>query len=121
MCTRYIGGGGRYKVSCQNLIDKYTTRQSKWSQSTDRLDSLGLDVSPTSSNLGRYSKSCSNLSTLSDHDASSIRRSKSYSRITEEKSSYEQVIILFSIFSGWAGLPPLLHASHLTLFQYKKT
>lgn len=76
---RYISGGGRYKVSCQNLIDKYSGISST---SSTRLASLG-----------QYSKSCSNLldqDWSSAQDNGAMRRSKSYSRITEEKSCYEQ-------------------------------
>ena len=78
---RYIGGGGRYKVSCQNLIDKYSTRS----------ESLG--VSPWKA--GEYSKSCSNLQDLdwsSSQTSTGMRRSKSYSRITEEKSCLVSVL-----------------------------
>ena len=69
-------------MSCQNLIDKYTTRS---------LSSSSLGPS-SSSRLGRYtSKSCSNLTSLTDHEPLDppLARSKSYSRLTEEKSSYE--------------------------------
>ena len=86
---RYIGGGGRYKVSCQNLIDKYSTRS----------ESLG--VSPWKA--GEYSKSCSNLQDLdwsSNQTSTGMRRSKSYSRITEEKSCYDQVETLQSHNTG---------------------
>ena len=86
---RYIGGGGRYKVSCQNLIDKYSTRS----------ESLG--VSPWKA--GEYSKSCSNLQDLdwsSSQTSTGMRRSKSYSRITEEKSCYDQVETLQSHNTG---------------------
>jgi len=72
---RYIGGGGRYKVSCQNLIDKYSLRSEVISKPRE------------------YSKSCSNLldKDWSDgQELGALKRSKSYSRITEEKSSYEQ-------------------------------
>ena len=81
---RYISGGGRYKVSCQNLIDKY---------STERIASVGL----ASSKSRQYSKSCSNLldkDWSEGQELGAIKRSKSYSRITEEKSSYEQVLTL---------------------------
>jgi len=74
---KYIGGGGRYKVSCQHLIDKYTSRPSSVSS---------YDVST----LGRYSKSCSDL-TFQDPSLSNLglRRSKSYSRINDERSAYD--------------------------------
>merc|ERR1711997_795910 len=49
---RYIGGGGRYKVSCQNLIDKYSLRSER---------SEGISGSLSSSKAREYSKSCSNL------------------------------------------------------------
>ena len=79
MCVyRYIGGGGRYRMTCQNLIDKYSDRST-----------FSHRVSTSSSSLAassRHTKSCSNLASLapaSDLDtaaATGMRRSKSYTR-----------------------------------------
>merc|ERR1711988_288628 len=92
---RYIGGGGRYKVSCQDLIDKYSSEK--------RSHHHGL------ANSRQLSKSCSNLlerdwtggqdlgmgqRSKSYSRITEEKRSKSYSRITEEKSSYDQVLTL---------------------------
>ena len=136
---RYIGGGGRYSMTCQNLIDKYSG-DSRTSQTTSQVSSSNLSsrslvliedmgtVSGTklkfqhwksesnivfvsvwltgrgkqhwnsSDILYKYpcsrwlSKSCADLSSaMSEHEpVPSLRRSKSYSRITEERSAYEQ-------------------------------
>ena len=89
---RYIGGGGRYKVSCQNLIDKYSLRSEVISKPRE------------------YSKSCSNLldldwgSSPASQSSTGMRRTKSYSRITEEKSCYEQVETLSHNIGNLSGI-----------------
>ena len=106
---RYISGGGRYKVSCQNLIDKY---------STERIASVGL----ASSKSRQYSKSCSNLldKDWSDgQELGALKRSKSYSRITEEKSSYEQVLTLSQEIWTVLGIVFIPEEGKLSL-HYKK-
>ena len=83
---RYIGGGGRYKVSCQNLIDKYSLR-------SERSEGPSNSLNLSTTKAREYSKSCSNLldKDWGSQATTGMRRSKSYSRITEEKSCYEQV------------------------------
>ena len=106
---RYISGGGRYKVSCQNLIDKY---------STERIASVGL----ASSKSRQYSKSCSNLldkDWSEGQELGALKRSKSYSRITEEKSSYEQVLTLSQEIWTVLGIVFIPEEGKLSL-HYKK-
>merc|ERR1719195_332342 len=74
-------------MTCQNLIDKYSDR-STFSHRVSTSSSLAAS--------SRHTKSCSNLASLapaSDLDtaaATGMRRSKSYTRITEESSAYEK-------------------------------
>ena len=110
---RYIGGGGRYKVSCQNLIDKYSLRS----------EGINKGLSLSTSKAREYSKSCSNLL---DQDwgpsqaSTGMRRSKSYSRITEEKSCYEQVETLSSQCSGnLSGIVFIPEEGKLPLYNKK--
>ena len=85
-------------MTCQNLIDKYTNSvpdRRGFSQghvySSSTLNSL--DLNPTIS--GRFTKSCSDLSSLTDTSSmSNLSRSRSYHRLTSEKSSYEKVTII---------------------------
>ena len=69
-------------MTCQNLIDKYSgDSQKNWTQE------------PASSlSSSRLSKSCADLSSTvtESQSVASLRRSKSYSRITEERSAYDQ-------------------------------
>jgi len=89
---KYIGGGGRYKMTCQNLIDKYarnTPDTRGFSHASSTLNSL--DLNPTMSR--RFTKSCSDLSSLSGSSSmSNLTRSRSYHRLPSEKSSYEKNI-----------------------------
>jgi len=83
-------------MTCQNLIDKYTNTvpdRRGFSQghvySSSTLNSL--DLNPTIS--GRFTKSCSDLSSLTETSSmSNLSRSRSYHRLTSEKSSYEKNI-----------------------------
>ena len=69
-------------MTCQNLIDKYSGDSKKsWTQE------------PAPSLSSRWlSKSCADLSsTVTESESvAPLRRSKSYSRITEERSAYDQ-------------------------------
>ena len=75
--SRYIGGGGRYSMTCQNLIDKYSGESLKHSQMT-----APSPVSASSLSSRWLSKSCADLSSVTSEPVASLRRSKSYSRIT---------------------------------------
>ena len=69
-------------MTCQNLINKY---------SGDSQRSLTQESASSLSSSRFLSKSCADLSsTESQSVAPSLRRSKSYSRITEERSAYDQ-------------------------------
>ena len=75
--SRYIGGGGRYSMTCQNLIDKYSGESLKNSQKPTH-----STVSASNLSSRWLSKSCADLSSVTPEPAASLRRSKSYSRIT---------------------------------------
>ena len=67
-------------MTCQNLINKY---------SGDSQRSLTQEPASSLSSSRFLSKSCADLSST-ESVAPSLRRSKSYSRITEERSAYDQ-------------------------------
>ena len=85
-------------MTCQNLIDKYTkTAPDRKGFSKDHVYSSStlssLDLNPSISR--RFTKSCSDLSSLTETSSmSNLTRSRSYHRLTSEKSSYEKVTIV---------------------------